>query len=126
MNTESQADEKVTCRKCRHTYVPDLANDFYPDGEDPKVGLCEHCKMREAFGMNDKRPHSLPEGHLGTVCKSGQGAATCCFIIFGDAGYQCAKDSCYEKNIRDRLAAGTMEARGDNCSGAPSFTPTPS
>lgn len=122
-------DETVTCRKCHATYVPDFVNDFYADGADPKVGLCERCKMSEVFAVNTNQPHPLPnEGHAKKVCKSGQSAATCAFLSAGggsgEVSFKCAKDSMIEVNIRQRLAEGTMGAKGDNCSGPPDFTPS--
>ena len=118
-------NETVTCRKCHTTYVPSFINDFYADGADPQVGLCESCKMGEVFGVNNKPPHPLPNGHEEKVCKAGCGEATCAFLTAGGDGFRCAKDSVIEKNIRQRLAEGTMRAKGDNCSGPPDFTPSP-
>lgn len=124
MGTESNVDERVTCRSCGATYVPDFARDFYPDGEDPKVGRCEGCMMRSLFQVNTKEPHVLPSGHLETVCKFRQGEATCSFLVIGGDGSKCGKDSSFEKMIRQRRSEGTMGAKGDNCSGPPNFTST--
>ena len=123
-NPTSTSGEEVTCRVCHATYVPDFINDFYADGADPKVGRCERCMMSEAFGVNTKSPHALPKDYENSVCKIGKGAATCAFLTMGAGGFQCGKDSTVEKAIRERLAEGTMRSKGDNCSGAPNFTPS--
>ncbi len=121
----SPSTEQVTCRKCHATYVPSFRRDFYADGADPKVGLCEACMMSKEFSPQSQNPHPLPEGYEKTVCKLGQGAVTCSFLICGDNGFVCAKSSSFESGIRQRLVAGTLEAKGDHCSGSPDFTPTP-
>ncbi len=64
---------------------------------------------------------SLPEEHLKNVCRLGQGKATCSFLAMGGAGFECQKGTSIEKVIRERLAASTMGAKGDNCSGPPHF-----
>lgn len=72
-------DDKVTCRKCGHTYIPTFMFDFYPDGKDPKVGLCEKCMMTEVLAP--KPLQGIPTGHNKSVCKFGQGSATCAFLV---------------------------------------------
>lgn len=115
--------KEVTCRKCGHgPYVPSFSFDFYPDSEDPKVGLCERCMMTQAFAP--KEPATPPEGHVRSVCKPGHGHETCSFMIAGAGGLKCGKGSAFENAIRQRLVEGTMNAKGDNCSGHPDFTPT--
>ena len=59
----------------------------------------------------------LTEEHVEGVCQRGQGEATCSFLSIGPGGFQCAKDTALEGVIRQRLAAGTMSAKGDNCEG---------
>lgn len=116
-------NETVTCRKCRRTYVPDVSFDFYPDGDDPKVGRCERCLMTEELAP--KLPQNIPTGHDKEVCKFGQGPATCAFLIIaGEDGLQCAKGSGYERVIQTRLSEGTMRAKGEYCSGPPEFKPS--
>ena len=119
--TES-ADDKVTCRKCDHTYIPNFAFDFYPDGKDPKVGLCERCMMTEALAP--KPPQTVSVDHGKNVCKFGRGPFTCSFLIVqGGEGLKCAKKSDFEGIIRERLSKGSMLAKGDNCFGPPDFKP---
>lgn len=60
--------------------------------------------------------------HVEQVCKPGQGAATCAFLGL-HKGWCCAKGSWVEGMVRDRLAKGTMNAKGDNCQGPPTFEP---
>lgn len=55
--------------------------------------------------------------HLNEVCKFGQGEATCAFLMITTEGFACAKGTGIEPIIRDRLAQGTMCAKGDNCAG---------
>lgn len=64
----------------------------------------------------------IPESVL-PLCKMGQGAECCAFLCFGAGGFCCAKRSGIEGIIRQRLAAGTINAKGDNCSGPPAFVP---
>lgn len=65
----------------------------------------------------------LTKEHLADVCKLGKGAATCSFLTMGGGGFECAKGTAFEAAIRQRWAAGTMGAKGDNCSGPPDFAP---
>lgn len=117
---------QVTCRKCKLTFTPSFSFDFYPDGEDPTVGQCENCLMKETFaGTSSKSGSSaLPARYRDTICRVGKGAATCSFLLFGGNEFECAKGSTFEPPIRERLREGSMNARGDNCSGSPDFTPT--
>lgn len=121
VTTESTSD-KVTCRKCGHTYIPNFMFDFYPDGKDPKVGLCERCMVTEILAPKPQRVISVDHGK--NVCKLGQGSAACAFLtIDGSEGLKCAKQGDFEGIIRERLSKGSMSAKGDNCSGPPDFIP---
>ena len=122
--SEASAAEQVTCRKCKRTFTPSFAFDFYPDGDDPKVGMCESCTMAAAFGAPSGDPSPLPDGHEEGVCKKGQGAETCSFLGFGRGGFKCLKGSSFESAIQERRREGSMAAKGDNCSGPPDFRPT--
>ena len=63
----------------------------------------------------------IPGGHERSVCRLGDGEATCAFLMFG-GGWLCAKAvPGIAATVRGRLAAGTMVAKGDNCSGPPEF-----
>ena len=66
----------------------------------------------------------LPKDHLKNVCKIGQGEATCSFLAFGADGWSCLKGTALEGAIRERRANGTINAKGDNCSGQPHFQNT--
>lgn len=63
----------------------------------------------------------IPDDHLKAVCRIGQGADCCRYIVreLFDAGpYECAKhDQTLKEQIDRRHAAGSMIARGDNCEG---------
>jgi hypothetical protein len=61
----------------------------------------------------------ISEVHVELVCRIGQGPATCAFLLMDPGvGMICAKGTGgVEAEIRRRLAAGTMGAKGDNCPG---------
>ncbi len=61
----------------------------------------------------------IPEGYVKPMCQPNTECA-CSFLIFGD-GFECAKGTFMEKLIEERRRAGTMNAKGDNCSGPPDF-----
>lgn len=68
--------------------------------------------------------------HVKEVCKIGQGKECCRYLVLGPGGFECAKiDKGFVaalngevaptvKMLMDqRVAKGTMVARGDNCEG---------
>ena len=57
--------------------------------------------------------------HLVGVCKVGQGAECCRYLMVGGLeGVECVKRHTFLKSIIDsRVASGEMTARGDNCDG---------
>ena len=57
------------------------------------------------------------------TCAPSSGPATCSFLLMGADGWHCAKEEAgLRAQIEQRRAAGTMKAKGDNCSGPPTFT----
>lgn len=59
---------------------------------------------------------------VNTLCRPGQGAATCSFLLMAPrAGWTCAKGTEFEKILAERRQYRRMRALGDNCSGAPEF-----
>lgn len=54
--------------------------------------------------------------HARTICKPGS-AATCRYLAMDAAGWACVKHHAAATVINARVAAGTMNARGDNCPG---------
>jgi hypothetical protein len=68
---------------------------------------------------------TIPEEVRVATCLPGAGHLTCRFLTFAPGGWGCAKRSDLAAYIGKRIAEGTMRAQGDNCSGAPEFTPTP-
>ena len=50
------------------------------------------------------------------VCKPGHGADTCRYLLFG-GDWQCGKHDPIHHTLDARVAAETMNARGDNCNG---------
>lgn len=125
MTTQAaEAQSEVTCRKCGATYVPTFMRDFYPDGDNPKVGQCERCMMRAAFAPQG--PVLIQEDKLESVCRLSMGAETCSFLCADSGGFKCAKGSSLEPILRERREAGTMVAKGDNCQGPPDYKPVAS
>lgn len=121
MTEAAEATRTVTCRKCHDTYVPNFIKDFYPDSKDnPEIGLCEGCMMREAFAP--KAPMAIDPDKVSTVCGLGSGKATCSFLVLSGQ-FECAKGTSLERSIRLRREAGTMGAMGDNCQGPPGYKP---
>lgn len=58
--------------------------------------------------------------HLKEICRIGQGAACCRFIVGDGDGLHCAKLAPeWAVQINVRHIAGTMTAKGDNCPGKP-------
>ncbi|MBU0899057.1 MAG: hypothetical protein KKB03_00425 [Nanoarchaeota archaeon] len=64
-----------------------------------------------------KHENVISEEHLKDVCKLKQGEKTCAFLSFGSEDFICTKGTNLEKEIRRRLEAGIMVAKGDNCDG---------
>jgi hypothetical protein len=67
---------------------------------------------------------SLTADHVKTICKPGQQGATCSFLSVQGGGFACAKGTPVESFIRQRLAEGTLKAKGDNCDGETGSVPT--
>lgn len=75
-------------------------------------------------------PKEIPSVlHLKTVCQPGRDAATCAYLLHGPreigsvwSGWCCAKKTEHEETLRQRVIRGTINARGDNCSGPIDFT----
>jgi hypothetical protein len=112
--------KKVTCMECEEKFVPSPAFDFYPDGDDPEIGRCEKCLVAKALSKPSSSP--LPSNYEDTVCKRGKGEETCSFLGMTGKGFHCLKNSSWEKEIKQRRSEGSMNAKGDNCSGPPNFT----
>ena len=59
----------------------------------------------------------LTAEHLKNVCRFGQEALTCSFLVVGEGGYSCSKGTPVEAIIIQRRKSGSIQARGDNCKG---------
>lgn len=60
----------------------------------------------------------IAQDYLKAVCKMGEGALCCRYIVAGTDGITCAKlDRSLKKAIDLRVEAGLFTARGDNCPG---------
>ncbi len=82
---------------------------------------CEECRVRATETAEDKKIE-LPKDYLENVCRFGKGSLTCSFLAMGSEGLSCLKGHPLESIIRQRREAGTIRAKGDNCSGPPVFT----
>lgn len=58
--------------------------------------------------------------HVKEICKLGKGEECCAYFVMGP-GFMCAKGTTLAYTIELRLAAGTMNAKGDNCQGITEF-----
>ncbi|OGM89724.1 hypothetical protein A2108_01245 [Candidatus Wolfebacteria bacterium GWA1_42_9] len=116
-------NQTCTCSNCGYIFIPSFSFDFYPKPteEDPSAGLCETCLMQGAFLGP---PVPIPDGYEEAVCRQGEGEATCSFLARDANGPKCLKGSSMEPNIIGRRLQGSMNAKGDNCSGPPHFTVT--
>lgn len=52
-----------------------------------------------------------------SVCKIGQGAACCRYLLLGPLGWNCAKGTTLRRHLDEAVAMRRMVARGDNCEG---------
>ena len=59
----------------------------------------------------------IPAEHVTEVCKPGQGALCCRYLILGPEGFECAKEGEFSEYFDRCVEAGTMVAQGDNCDG---------
>jgi len=60
---------------------------------------------------------AIDRDHLKTICKIGQGAACCRYIVGGHEGITCAKNEDIGRLLDRRVALKLMKAQGDNCPG---------
>ncbi|MGO8241293.1 hypothetical protein ACC806_34715 [Rhizobium ruizarguesonis] len=61
---------------------------------------------------------AIPGDYAQAVCKIGQGAACCRYVVGGPHGLECAKHTPeLAAQINRRVAAGAFTAQGDNCEG---------
>ncbi|TSC81683.1 MAG: hypothetical protein G01um101419_774 [Parcubacteria group bacterium Gr01-1014_19] len=64
---------------------------------------------------------TLDDKQVKKVCGLGNKEKTCSFLMMSADGFECAKKTAIEAVINQRRDAGTMNAKGDNCSGPPNF-----
>ena len=57
----------------------------------------------------------IPAEHVKAICKIGQGAECCRFLVAAERGFECAKHSDLHEAIQARVEF--MTAKGDNCEG---------
>jgi len=62
--------------------------------------------------------------HIKNVCRIGQGAACCRYLVAGLLGLECMKDDPADKKVVDDSWATTEHiAQGDNCEGKNASSP---
>ncbi|MFA5599854.1 MAG: hypothetical protein WDA06_04580 [Phenylobacterium sp.] len=59
----------------------------------------------------------IPQDKLYEICLIGQGNKTCRYIMMGDAGYICIKNSSIQETIDQNVKDKKMTAIADNCFG---------
>lgn len=59
----------------------------------------------------------IPEAHLKTVCKKGQGHSTCRYISLAVKGFVCVKNSPLERVVDQQVEEKHFTASGNNCEG---------
>lgn len=98
---------------------------------DPSGWTTGICGLPMPCGLHKDNPTRDPddptvvtETQLATLCRPGKGAETCSFLMYGPDGFECAKHSGFAPLLEAKRAAKSIRALGDNCSGAPDFTPT--
>ncbi len=75
-------------------------------------------------GEGEESRMSIGDDQLFQVCKYRQADLCCSFLTMAPDGFECGKGTPSEAIIRSRREAGTMKAKGDNCSGPPDFEAT--
>lgn len=73
--------------------------------------------MIEAVDVPTSTEHTMktiPKAHLTEVCRVGQRAACCKFVVCGANGFKCAKNTHLALAINRRE---NMSAKSDNCNG---------
>lgn len=55
--------------------------------------------------------------YVKTVCKFGQGASCCKYLVMGKDGFKCMKSSPVNKEHIDSVWNETKISQGDNCEG---------
>lgn len=63
----------------------------------------------------------ITEDKLKNDCKLGQGPVCCRYLIGGERGFECAKLLSLKEYLDGRVAAGTINAQGDNCEGVDNY-----
>jgi len=111
--------DEVRCMDCGSVYVPGLENDFYTEGDDPKIGRCEKCMVSKILSPRPS-PVIISEETSKEICKRGQGEDCCRYLMNNGGNWNCGKGSNFEAMINEK--AGTMSAKSNNCSGPPNFT----
>ena len=55
--------------------------------------------------------------NINNVCKIGQGNLCCRYLVVGNKGFECAKNTSLKEALDYRVYKQTIIAQGDNCEG---------
>ena len=73
-----------------------------------------------AGGQAVRKLPIIPVETLVNICRVGQGAACCRYIVSGGNGIECVKhEPNLNQQINERVREGLFIAQGDNCEGLP-------
>jgi predicted metal-binding protein len=61
--------------------------------------------------------NEIDEAHVTQVCRPGEGAATCRYLLRAPGAWVCAKHTALQAGLDERVVQETIVARGDNCPG---------
>jgi hypothetical protein len=78
----------------------------------------EEIQDDEILAAAERMSQPITDEHLNQVCKIGQGATCCRYLTMAPhLGWSCEKHGVHKRTLDQRVALGTMIARGDNCEG---------
>jgi len=67
--------------------------------------------------MADTELSPPDDAYVRSVCRPGEGKATCRYLTMAPTGWSCAKHTSMADYLDERVAANTINAQGDNCDG---------
>lgn len=75
--------------------------------------------MQPTDNQDERKPIPMPlPKHVVNVCRIGQGAKCCKYLVMGSSGFECMKIDKRNKLIIEQQWGATQHvAQGDNCGG---------